>query len=350
MPILLLSSNQIKAFSYSRFIATALLLTFSFLSQAQYTNLILEGGGMKGIAYAGAFEVLDSLGISDSILQVAGTSSGAMNGLMYALGYTGKEIRHLNLNTNFGKYNQVGFPLIGGLIRIKKTYGYYKTDRLIEDLGKIMAAIGFSPNLTFEELHIAHQSGKKVKLLYLTGANLTDQKIEIFSHETYPKMRVLDAVRISISIPVYFEALFMQPDGSLVEKKDADSTTKVMVDGGILDNYPFFIFDTLVTANKGANSYYKCNVKTLGIKLETDSSTAEIAPKSIRKMSDFMMSFGLLSSEYLNRRYLGTQQKAQTIFINTHNFNPKIKRQKEAVKLEVMQYGREAILEYFISR
>jgi len=326
---------------------TLILLAFSFLSHAQYTNLVLEGGGMKGIAYAGAFEVLDSLGISDSIQNVAGTSSGAMNGMMFALGYTGKEIRQMNLSTNFGKYNQVGLPLIGGLVRIKRTYGYYKTDRLIEDLGKIMLAKGYSPDITFEELHQLKQAGKKVKLLYITGANLTDQKIEVFSHETYPKMRVLDAVRTSISIPVYFEALFMQPDGSLVEKKEVDSTTKVMVDGGILDNYPFYVFDSLVTVDNGANSYYKCNPHTLGIKLETDSSAFDIAPKSIRKTSDYMMSFSLLSSEYLNRRHLGPQQKAQTIFINTHNFNPKIKRQKKAVKLDVMGYGREGALEFF---
>ena len=333
-----------------KFVFTFILIAFSYVSHAQYTNLILEGGGMKGIAYAGAFEVLDSLGISDSIERIAGTSSGAMNGLMYALGYSGKEIHHLNLNTNFGKYNQVGFPLIGGLIRVKKTYGYYKTDKLIEDLGKVMAAKGFSPDLTFEELYIAHQSGKNVKLLYLTGANLTDQKTEVFSHETYPTMRVLDAVRISISIPMYFEAVFMQPDGSLVEKNDADSTTKIMVDGGVLDNYPFFVFDTLVTVNSGDNSYYKCNIHSLGIKLETDSSTLDIATRTIGKTGDFMDAFSELSSEHLNRRHLGPQQKLQTIFINTHNFNPKLKRQKKATKLRVMQYGRKAVFEYFISR
>jgi NTE family protein len=304
---------------------------------------------MKGIAYAGAFEVLDSLGISDSIEQVAGTSSGAMNGLMYALGYSGKEVRHLNLNTNFGKYNQVGFPLIGGLVRIKRTYGYYKTDRLIEDLGNIMIAKGFSADLTFQELYDAHHAGKNVKLLYITGSNLTDQKIEIFSHKTYPKMKVLNAVKISISIPVYFEAIFMQPDGSLVKKKNADSTTKVMVDGGVLDNYPFFVFDTLVTVNSGDNSYYKCNIHSLGIKLETDSSTLDIATRTIRKTGDFMGAFSGISSEYLNRRHLGSQQKAQTIFINTHDFNPKIKRQKKAVKIEVMLYGKEAVLQYFSS-
>ena len=302
---------------------------------------------MKGIAYAGAFEVLDSIGISDDIEKIAGTSSGAMNGMMYALGYSGKELRQLNLKTNFGKYNQVGFPLIGGLLRIRRTYGYYKTERLIEDLGKIMMAKGFSKDLTFEELYQAKKEGKKVKLLYLTGSNLTDQKIEVFSHETYPKMRILDAVRISISIPVYFEALFMNPDGSLVDKEDADSTTKVMVDGGILDNYPFYVFDTLVTVNNGANSYYKCNKKTLGIKLETDESKAQIASKEIKKTSDYMMSFSLLSSEYLNRRHLGPQQKSQTIFINTHNFNPKIKRVKKEKKVDIMGYGRRAALFYF---
>lgn len=333
-----------------KYVFTFILIAFSYVSHAQYTNLVLEGGGMKGIAYAGALEVLDSLGISDSIERIAGTSSGAMNGLMYAIGYSGKEIRHLNLNTNFGKYNQVGFPLIGGLIRVKKTYGYYKTDKIIEDLGKVMAAKGFSPDLTFEELYIAHQSGKNVKLLYLTGANLTDQKTEVFSHETYPTMQVLDAIRISISIPMYFEAVFMQPDGSLVEKNDADSTTKIMVDGGVLDNYPFFVFDTLVTVNSGDNSYYKCNIHSLGIKLETDSSMLDIATRTIGKTGDFMGAFSELSSEHLNRRHLGPQQKLQTIFINTHNFNPKLKRQKKATKLRVMQYGRKAVFEYFISR
>jgi len=326
-----------------------LVLTCSLVN-GQYTNLVLEGGGMKGLAYAGAFEVLDSLGISNTIEQIAGTSSGAMNGLMFALGYTGKEITHINLNTNFGKYNQVGIPLIGGLIRLKRTYGFYKPDRFIEDLGKLMQAKGYSPDLTFEQLYQAKKEGKPVKLLYITGSNLTDQKAEIFCHENYPKMRLLDAVRITISIPVYFEASFMQPDGHLIEKKDADSTTKVMVDGGILDNYPFFVFDTLVTVNNGNHSYYKCNVHTIGIKLETDDSEEEIAPHSIATTKDFMLASGKLGSEYLNRRHLGDQQKAQTIFINTHNLNPKVRRIKKSVIHDVMDYGKDATIHFFKSK
>lgn len=301
---------------------------------------------MKGIAYAGAFEVLDSLGITDSIQNVAGTSSGAMNGLMYAIGYSGKEISHLNLTTNFGKYNQVGMPFFGGIVRLRKKYGYYKTDRFIEDLGKIMLAKGFPEDLTFKDLYQLKMDGKPVKLLYITGTNLSDQKLEVFSHETYPNMKILDAVKISISIPLYFEAVFMNEDGSLVEKKDADSSSSVMTDGGVLDNYPFFVFDSLVTNDDG-NSYYKCNPRTLGLKLENDNSKEIIAGREIKNTSDFVEAYTRLSSEYLNRRHLGPQQLSQTIFINVKDFNPKIRRQKKGKKEEVISIGKLSAIRFF---
>ena len=323
------------------------LLLLSAYANAQYTNLVLEGGGLKGLAYTGAIEVLDSMGITQNIENVAGTSSGSMNALLIALGYSGNEIKHINLETNFGRYNQVGVPMISGIARLRKSYGYYKTDRFVEDLGKLITAKGYSVNLTFDELYQAKMDGKNVKLLYITGTNLTDQRVEIFSHKTYPSMRILDAVRISISIPFYFEAVFMQPDGSLIDKKKADSSTKVMVDGGVLDNYPFYIFDTLTTVNNGANSYYKCNLNTLGLKLELDSSRIDIAPKSVKKYSDFLTAFSYLSSEYLNRRHLGKEQKCQTIFINTQGFNPKVRKLSKQKKIAVMSYGKAAALYYF---
>ena len=55
---------------------------------------------MKGLAYSGAIEVLDSLGVTPQIKQVAGTSSGALNGLLFSIGYRGKEITQLNLEKN----------------------------------------------------------------------------------------------------------------------------------------------------------------------------------------------------------------------------------------------------------
>ena len=327
-----------------------LISTLCFLqlnAYSQYTNLALEGGGMKGLAYSGAFEVLDSIGITQHIERVAGTSSGAMNGMLISIGYSGKEITHLNLTKNFGKYSQVGIPILSGLIRFYRTYGYYKTDRFMVDLAQAMRYKGISPDITFIELHKLRSSNPKLKDLYITGANLTDQKLEVFSHRTYPNMKIIDAVKISISIPLYYEAIFMQPNGEIIDKKNADQNTKVMTDGGVIDNYPFHVFDSLVYLNDGQNSYYLCNEKTLGLKLESDSSQKSMANHVISNQKDFFGAFSHLSSETLNRRNLGKQQFDQTIFINTQGFNPKIRRLNEKKKREIIRYGYQSTLRFF---
>ena len=52
----------------------------------QFRNLVFEGGGVKGIAYVGAWEVLQKKGILKDIKRVGGTSAGAINALLLALG------------------------------------------------------------------------------------------------------------------------------------------------------------------------------------------------------------------------------------------------------------------------
>ncbi len=44
----------------------------------EYKNLVLEGGGIRGLAYPGALKVLEEKGIIKNIERVAGTSAGAL--------------------------------------------------------------------------------------------------------------------------------------------------------------------------------------------------------------------------------------------------------------------------------
>ena len=50
---------------------------------AQFRNLIFEGGGVKGIAYIGAMQVLDQRQILKDIRRVGGTSAGVINALLF---------------------------------------------------------------------------------------------------------------------------------------------------------------------------------------------------------------------------------------------------------------------------
>jgi len=53
---------------------------------SQFRNLVVEGGGVKGIAYAGAIGVLEDKEILPDIQRVAGTSAGATTAALLALG------------------------------------------------------------------------------------------------------------------------------------------------------------------------------------------------------------------------------------------------------------------------
>jgi NTE family protein len=47
-----------------------------------FKNLVFEGGGVKGIAYVGALDVLESKGILNDIERIGGTSAGAINAIL----------------------------------------------------------------------------------------------------------------------------------------------------------------------------------------------------------------------------------------------------------------------------
>ena len=72
--------------------------------KTQFRNLIFEGGGVKGIAYVGAMQVLEQRQILKNIKRVGGTSAGAINALLFALGYTIVEQRDILNSTDFKEF------------------------------------------------------------------------------------------------------------------------------------------------------------------------------------------------------------------------------------------------------
>jgi NTE family protein len=54
-------------------------------SMRKITNLAMRGGGVRGIAYVGAIEVLDEDNILGDIERVSGTSAEAANAMLLAL-------------------------------------------------------------------------------------------------------------------------------------------------------------------------------------------------------------------------------------------------------------------------
>jgi NTE family protein len=186
-----------------------------------YRNLVFEGGGVKGLAYAGAVDVLDQAGISSQIERVGGASAGAITATLVSLGYTGDEVRQTFMNMDFTKFED------GGLLgpeRLLEEYGWYKGDYFLNFIEEQIGRKTGNPRATFADV-----KRPDFKDLYVVGTELTQQLSVVFSNESSPDMAIADAVRISMSIPLFFAAC-----------KVGDN---VFCDGGVLNNYPISLFD-----------------------------------------------------------------------------------------------------------
>ena len=142
--------------------------------------------------------------------------------------------------------------------------GLAEGDKILDWIEEKIRAKTKIPHATFGELYDLHQKDpKKYKQLYLMGTNISKKNSEIFSHEDTPNVIISDAVRISMSIPVVFRP------HRCYEKKDGRrqlAKNDMYVDGGLMDNYPIWLFDKKRYFNKYEKN--KINSETLGFRLE----------------------------------------------------------------------------------
>jgi len=187
-------------------------------------NLAFEGGGVRGIAYAGALKTLEGENLLANVKRVAGTSAGAFAALVLSLGggweALDKTLRALHFEALEDKPN----PL-----RIPPHYGLYKGEVLYNWIAGQLTNAGLSETLTFQELAATGALDLKVFATDLTVCNVRE-----FSAEHTPDASVVGAVRASMSIPLMY-APWQFPD----HKPD----DHVYVDGGTVYNYPISAFD-----------------------------------------------------------------------------------------------------------
>ena len=210
-----------------------------------YRNLVMEGGGIRGIAYGGALLELEQRGVLAGLTRVGGTSAGAIQAALLAVGYSAQEIIDVVNATPVQRLNDGRFIFFGGTHRLVKEYGWYRGDEFSTYLGELVARKTKNAHLTLGELHArALKEPTRFRDLYTTGTNLTRQRVQVFSYETSPTMRVADAVRISMSIPLYFRAVLLDAQNQVITGTPApDQPVQVLVDGGLLANYPIDLFD-----------------------------------------------------------------------------------------------------------
>jgi NTE family protein len=234
------------------------------LSRAKYRNLVFKGGGVRGVAYIGALEALEGMGILDRIERVAGSSAGAVAALLVSFRLPMAELVQTFNSLDMRRVPQSrdgsqAAPFLKKIElaacpqRLLKHYGWYSSEYFYHWTQSVIAGqCGGDGRATFTDF-------RKLGFrdLYIVVSNLSRRRAEVFSAEATPDTPVADAVRISMSIPLFFEAL--RYDGRNFGEGD------LYVDGGLYDNFPTHIFDDPSFARGNLRFRQGVNGETLGL-------------------------------------------------------------------------------------
>lgn len=191
---------------------------------------VFSGGGIKGFALVGAYQAIENRGLR--FKRVAGTSAGSIIAALIAANYTSEEmfmiVDELELEELLdARNNLIPGPVTKWFLLFWRL-GLYKGNKLEEWIQTKLAAKGVR---TFADLA---PMSLRVIASDLTNGRLIVLPDDLQSYGINPNhFSVAKAIRMSCSLPYFFEPV----------KLKNDNGSSVIVDGGVLSNFPMFLFD-----------------------------------------------------------------------------------------------------------
>ncbi|MFI5891866.1 patatin-like phospholipase family protein [Actinoplanes sp. NPDC051513] len=239
-----------------------------------HADLVLEGGGVKGIALAGAVSTLEERGFQ--FRRVAGTSAGSLVGALVAAGVRGDDLHTLMRGIEYPKfrdppslYRRLGpIGAVGAVVAHK---GWCKGDALRTWVADILRERGVS---TFADLPLndagaastlKDDEDRRFRFVAMVSDLSQGRLIRLpWDYRSRFGVKpgeasVADAVRASTAIPYYF-----RPARCPDKQSGRDAW---LVDGGMLSNFPIDVFD---------RSDVEPRWPTFGIKLSGDPNVNDI--------------------------------------------------------------------------
>ncbi len=216
-------------------------------------DLVLEGGGVKGIALSGAAATLSRAGYT--FPRVAGTSAGAVvAAFLVALqraGEPAERLEEIARSLDYRRLRDRGLVgrAAGPLARVVDGFslafdgGVFEGDYLRSWVKGALADLGVH---TFGDLRQddpdSSMPAEQRYSLVVTASDVSRKRFVRLPWD-YPlydmdpdEQEVADAVRASASIPFFFEPVTLRSHGSA-------SQVSTLVDGGVLSNFPIALFD-----------------------------------------------------------------------------------------------------------
>jgi NTE family protein len=276
---------------------------------------VFSGGGIKGLALIGAYQALEEKGYK--FKRLAGTSAGAVIAAFIAAGYSSRELLKIMDDIEISELLDsnaiISLPIIKWF-RVYYRLGLYKGVALeswVEEKLKARGIYTFA-DLPPQSLRVIASDLSNGRLLVLPD----DLEKYGIAKETFPVAR---AIRMSASLPYFFEPVKLRSLEGI----------SFMVDGGVLSNFPMWLFD-------------RENVKkvrpVIGVKLSHD--LVGKPKKQIKNAIDMYEALFTTMKDAHDSRYISRKLEKNIIFIPTEGVLTTEFGLTPEKRAELIQYGK----------
>lgn len=266
------------------------------INKKNIENVCFKGGGMKGTAFVGVDRALTELNVWPQIKRFIGSSAGAIFASAAACRISHTDLAEIIDKTDFSKFKDAEWGIAGEGYRLIEELGMYKGEYFYNWYGDILEKYVRDRSITFQGVY--ERFGTE---LVITTTDLTDQKLIYMDRYNYPNLQIRDAVRQSMSIPVFYVPVTVIDDKGVAH---------IMVDGGCTNNYPLNYFDYLYSSPEEAFG------KTIGFDLEDD----QIQNVKINNVLDLVTQLINTAICVIEKVRLTPEDKYRSIAINTNNY------------------------------
>lgn len=256
---------------------------------------VFSGGGIKGFAYVGAMQVLEERGIE--FKRVAGTSAGAILACFIAAGYNATEIEEL--------LDELDLKSLLDPPKLTRTLPFLKWLNLYFRMGLYQGKAlekWFYKKLAAKDIRTFDDLPRGS--LKLVASDLTNGRMVVIPDDLpsygfdWKSFSVAKALRMSCGIPFFFEP---------VKLRDQKKEECIFVDGGVLSNFPLWIFD---------NDNQR---PLLGLKLS--HPTEESNPHTIKNGLNLFEALFATMKDAHDERYISRKHEKNIIFIPVEEYS-----------------------------
>lgn len=268
---------------------------------AYYNCGVFEGGGVKGILYAGVALELQRMGVLKDLESVAGSSVGSIAALLFATGWSAEKITDTMKKLDFAKMlkgdllDKIEIP-----ITIEDHFGLYKADMLHDWLGEVIKEVTGDSEATFATWEKHREKNPAIKSIYVRATNANTRRVETFSHKENCNEKIKDAIRASSAFPGILTPVILKG--------------QYFGDGGVQDNCPSEIFS-------GKDKEFNPYVLTMRVddKDEILFFTKGILPKPkpINNVFQYLENILGAALSAQDAKFLGSEYTEHTIFGDT---------------------------------